>query len=347
MNSRERVLRALRREPVDRAPVCNPVSSVTVALMDAARAPFPEAHRDPELMARLAATVHTVLGFDAVMPVFSVVQESSALGCHIEWAAKNAFPAVKMKEPLWDTAEEISIPPGFLDHPDLQCVLQAIRALRKELGDEVAILGKAMGPCSLAYHTIGLERFLLLSVDDPERTALCLERLKEATVRFGAAQIAAGADALTLPDHATGDLVSARFYRRFLRDLHAEMVRRIPAPVVLHICGRTLDRMADIAATGVAAFHFDSKNDPFASVAAADGRMALAGSVNNPVTLFRRGPAEVRAEVRRNLEAGVGIIGPECAVPLETPLENLREIPRAVAQTTGDRSTINSFLRSQ
>ena len=69
--------------------------------------------------------------------------------------------------------------------------------------------------------------------------------------------------------------------------------------------------------------------------------------MNNPVTLFRRGPAEVRAEVRRNLEAGVGIIGPECAVPLETPLENLREIPRAVAQTTGDRSTINSFLRSQ
>ena len=36
-------------------------------------------------------------------------------------------------------------------------------------------------------------------------------------------------------------------FRRFLRDLHAEMVRRIPAPVILHICGRTLDRIGDAA----------------------------------------------------------------------------------------------------
>ena len=41
-------------------------------------------------------------------------------------------------------------------------------------------------------------------------------------LQFGVAQLEAGADALTLPDHATGDLVSAEYYQRYLRDLHIE-----------------------------------------------------------------------------------------------------------------------------
>ena len=36
MTSRQRVLAALRREPVDRTPVCNPTSVATVELMDLA-----------------------------------------------------------------------------------------------------------------------------------------------------------------------------------------------------------------------------------------------------------------------------------------------------------------------
>ena len=85
MNSHQRVLAALRREPVDRTPVCNPTSVATVELMDLVDAPFPDANRVPELMARLAATGHTELGFDSIMPVFSIIQESSALGCKIQW----------------------------------------------------------------------------------------------------------------------------------------------------------------------------------------------------------------------------------------------------------------------
>ena len=70
MTGRQRVLAALRREPVDRTPVCNPTSVATVELMDLVGANFPDANRNPEKMARLAATGHTELGFDTVMPVF-------------------------------------------------------------------------------------------------------------------------------------------------------------------------------------------------------------------------------------------------------------------------------------
>src|SRR5215471_15179150 len=88
MTSRQRVLAALRRQPVDRTPSCNPTSVATVELMDVADAPFPDANRQPELMARLAATGHTELGFDTIMPCFSIIQESSAIGCKIQWEQK-------------------------------------------------------------------------------------------------------------------------------------------------------------------------------------------------------------------------------------------------------------------
>jgi [methyl-Co(III) methanol-specific corrinoid protein]:coenzyme M methyltransferase len=192
-----------------------------------------------------------------------------------------------------------------------------------------------MGPWSLGYHCFGVEPFLLLSLDDEQKTKLVLERLKEVTVAFGLAQIEAGVDALTLPDHATGDLVSGEYYRRYLGDLHVEFAERLPVPLILHICGRTVDRMDAIAQTGMAAFHYDSKNDPAESMEVVDGRISLVGNVNNPETLFARGPDEIRAEVRKNLEAGVQMIGPECAIPLQTPVENLLAIRDAVLEWHG------------
>jgi MtaA/CmuA family methyltransferase len=332
MTPRERVLAALRREPVDRTPLVNPTSVATVELMDLVDAPFPAANREPELMARLAATGHTELGFDSIMPVFSIIQESSALGCKIQWEQKDNWPTVKMREPIFETPDDIRIPNDLLEHPDTVCVIEAIRLLRKEFGDRVAIIGKTMGPWSLGYHCFGVEPFLLLSLDDPAKTKVCLDRLKEATIEFGLAQIEAGADALTLPDHATGDLVSGDYYRRYLLDLHVEFAERLPVPLILHICGRTVDRMGYIAETGMAAFHYDSKNGAAESMAAVDGKIALVGNVNNPETLFARGPEQVREEVRANLDAGVQMVGPECAIPLQTAIENLRAIRQAVLE---------------
>lgn len=330
MTSRERVLAALRGDPVDRTPIVNPTSVATVELMDLVDAPFPDANRDPELMARLAATGYTELGFDSIMPVFSIIQESSALGCRMQWEQKDNWPTVRMREPIYHAPDDIVVPDDLLEHPDMQCVLEAIRILRRRFGDEVAIIGKTMGPWSLAYHTFGVEAFLLLSLDDPAATKVVLDRLKEITVAYGRAQIEAGADAVTLPDHATGDLVSGEYYRRYLRDIHVEFAERIPGPIILHICGKTTDRMPAIAETGMAAFHFDSKNTPEDAMAAVGGGIRLVGNVNNPETLYSKGPGAVRAEVVRLLEAGVQMVGPECAIPLQTPIESLRAIRSTV-----------------
>ena len=330
MKPRDRVLSSLTGKPVDRPPVVNPTSVATVELMDLVDAPFPDACRDAEMAARLGATSYTELGFDSIMPYFSVIQESSALGCDIQWERKDNWPTVRMASPIWRGPEDVRIPEGFLEHRDTHCVIKAIEMLRKEFGDDVAIIGKTMGPWTLSYHVFGVENLMLMTIDDPDRVRRGLDKLKEISVLFGEAQIAAGADVLTFPDHATGDLVSGEYYRRFLQEIHTEMAERLKVPLILHICGKTLDRMGHLAQTGMASFHFDSKNDPHEAMRIVDGRIGLVGNVNNPETLYAGEPEQVREEVYRCLEAGVQMIAPECAIPLATKLENLMEIPKAV-----------------
>ena len=332
LTPRARVLAALARKPVDRKPTCNPTSIINVEMMERSGASFPEANRDAELMARLAETGHTVLGFDTIMPVFSIINESSALGCEIQWNERDNWATVRGN--ICDAAEDIRIPKDFVQHPDCLAVSGAIRLLKKRFPD-VAIVGKTMGPWSLGYHLFGTERFLLRTADDPDEVKRILHVLKEVTVAWALAQVEAGADALTLPDHATGDLVNSDYYREFLFEIHSELAQRIPCPVILHICGATIDRMDAIARTGFAAFHFDSKNNPQEAMATVAGRCALVGHVNNPVTLFRGTTERVRQEVRQACAAKVNLIGAECAVPLISKTENLL----AIAQATREYGT--------
>ncbi len=330
MRPRQRVLAALAGEPIDRPAAMCPTSIATENLMDRVAAPFPAAHVDPELMTRLAETAYTEAGFDTIMPVFSVVQESVALGCEVEWADKTNWPTCTGS--LVRSADEIRIPDDILDQPETRCVLQSVAELRRRWGDEVAIIGKTMGPWTLGYHVFGTQPFLLLSIDEPDQVKRSLEILKELTVHFGIAQIEAGADALTLPDHATGDLVRASYYRDFLQDIHTELCERIPCPLILHICGATEDRMPYIRETGFDAFHFDSKNDVCRSLEIMQGKCHLVGNINNPQTLFCAGVDMVRQEVRAALDAGLTMVGPECALPLACPLENLKAIPETIHQ---------------
>jgi MtaA/CmuA family methyltransferase len=332
MRARERVLAALAGRPVDRPAVVCPTSIATEALMDLVDAPFPLAHQDAEIMTRLAETGHTEAGFDTIMPVFSVVQESAALGCRVDWGDRGNWPTCTGQ--LATTADDIRIPRDVLTKPETRCVLDSIRELKRRWGHDVAIVGKTMGPWTLGYHVYGTQNFLLMTLDCPDEVRRSLEVLKELTVLFGIAQIEAGADVLTLPDHASGDLVSGFCYRDFLQDIHTELRDRIPCPLILHICGATEDRMPYIRETGFDGFHFDSKNDIRRSLAIMRGACRLVGNINNPRTMFRGTVAQVRHEVRAAIEAGLTLIAPECALPLACPLENLRAIPATVLQVS-------------
>jgi [methyl-Co(III) methanol-specific corrinoid protein]:coenzyme M methyltransferase len=327
MTPRQRFLNALARRPVDRVPVASPTSIVTVGLQEAAQAYFPEAHRDPAIMARLALAGHTICGYDVVFPVFGAgTHEAEALGVPVRWGDRDNLPAVA--GPIWDHPDQIRIPDDFCEQPAVKTVTDAIRMLRQQLGDEVAIIGKVYGAWSLAYHTFGLQNFLKNTIKDPPKVHAILEGLKEVPVIFAEAQIEAGADALTLGDHITADLIRPDAYPAFLLEIHRELGRRIAAPLIFHCCGRTLDRITYFNDNQLAAYHFESAND--AREMRALAAMVLIGNINGPRTLLEGSPETVRDEVFYALDAGIDVIAPECAAPVNGRLENVIAVRQAV-----------------
>lgn len=322
---RQLFLEAVRRHKPSNVSVFGTATSVACQqLMDREGAHFPQAHLDPETMARLAIAGHTVLGFDVVMPLFSVCHEAAAIGCAVNWGGVDAMP--EAGKPIFRTVDDITIPKDLLKRPACTVPLEAIRLLKKRLGDDAAVCGKVFGGWTQAYHYFGVENFLIGTIDDPAGTQRILDALVPVTIAFARAQIDAGADCILLADHATRDLCSPAAYKQFLAPMHAHLAEKIEAPTLLHICGDTSDRIATIARTGLDCFHWDTKTgDPEKVRRLAGDKLALMGGISN-YTLLRDTPEQVAEAAHKAYQGDIDIVGPECAIPLQTPLDNLLAI---------------------
>lgn len=313
-----------------RISVANPTSIACVELMDRVGVYFPQAHLDARQMAELAAGGYEILGFDTIMPAFSVHQEAAALGCEVDWGNPDMMPDAKT-HPVKEL-EDSDIPENILEKPSMRVVLDAITLLRQQYGDWVAILGKLQGPWTICYHMVGIQDFLLMTLTEPDKVRRLLDIYKEVVITFANAQLRAGADAVVIPDHATGDLVSPKTYAEFLVPVHREMLSRIGGPTILHVCGNCIDRLHIFAEEGYDGYHFEWQVDAKEAVRIVNGRMSLVGNISNIKALLQGTPEDVYAQARYAIEAGVDVLAPECAIPLQTTLENLKAIVAAAEE---------------
>ena len=333
MKPRDIFLAKLERADAPRPAVGSATSIVTMDLMDKVGVGFPEAHLDAEKMALLAAAGATELGYDNVMPLFSVWHESAALGCEVDWSARDRMPDSR-RHLCSGIKDDVTVPDDLLQRPGCAVPLKALGLLKERFGDEIAVVGKVFGPWTLGYHVFGVQEFLMATLLEPDAVKKAMRTLIEVTVRFALAQLDAGADALCLGDHATRDLCSPEAYRDFLLDVHRELRERIPCPLILHICGDTSDRIAYINETGLACFHFDSKVATATARELASERLSLMGGTSNFDVVREGTPEKIAADVAEKLRCNIDIVGPECAVPLDAPYENLKRIAEEVKKQT-------------
>lgn len=314
----------------DRISAANPTSIISIELMEKTGIYFPDAHLDPRKMAELAAAGYEVLGFDSIMPEFSVQQEAEALGCVVDWGSPTMMPDAKTHP--FKEVDQLKIPENFLEKPSVKVVLRALEILKRSYGDRVGIIGKVMGPWTISYHLAGVQEFLLWTLIDPPKVRGFLNRLKEVTITFAKAQLQAGADVVVIADHATGDLVSPKTYEDFLLPIHQEINQRIGGPTILHLCGNCSDRLRLFVKAGFDAYHFEWQVDARMAVEVVNREMSLIGNIANKNVLFGGTPEDVFRQARYSIEAGVDILAPECAVPLQTPIENLKAIAEAAKE---------------
>jgi len=74
-----------RKGEIDRLPAMNSVCTYTVYAMKAFDAYWPDAHRDPEKMARLAAGLHKLAGLDNVTLPFELTFEAEIFGAPLQF----------------------------------------------------------------------------------------------------------------------------------------------------------------------------------------------------------------------------------------------------------------------
>jgi MtaA/CmuA family methyltransferase len=328
MTSRERFLAALHGRPTDRPPVAHVAALTTVELQEATGYRMPRVHHDAEAQAGLLAANHDELGFDAVSFIINYFGEPAALGVEMDWGDEIRLPVFRSHP--WRQIEDARVPADIMDRRPITTYLETLGIAKGRYADRMAVLGKVMGPFSMAQVMHGIEPLLIATLDDDQLVIQLLDVCCDLLVRCANAQLEAGADAIAIGEGGAGSqMLSPATYERLLLPVHQRMMAQIDGPTILHICGDILPRLDMIARTGVTCFNFDWAIGPEQMVAAAADKFTVMGNVNT-TDLLNAPATEIARQTLENVRAGVHIISPGCAVSPKCPNANLRAMFEAV-----------------
>ena len=255
LTARERFNRAARCLPVDRPPVW---------LMRQAGRALPEYRKlketytfvqlvqNPELAVEVTLQPVRRFGFDAAILFSDILVIPEAMGQPYRFRETGGVVmdfAVQTKADI----EKLSVAQVC---DKLSYVDQALRQLRKELGNETALIGFSGSPWTLA--TFMMEgasvpkygRALALFREDPATYYALAEKLTAAVTAYMKMQVAAGVDVLHLFDSHGGHLEPREFQEasgRWMRDIITQLGGK--TPVITFSLG-THGNWNDLVATG-------------------------------------------------------------------------------------------------
>ncbi len=325
---RERVLKFLQGESVDRPPVFSGMGNVITPVLDKYGIDFSKVHRDPVLMAKAAAGMYHEFGFECAVVPFDLGIEAEVLGSKMNYYDEVEgllYPTVKEK--CIKVAEDIHFPADLSKAGRIPVVTEAIRLIREDLGDNVAIGTYILGPFTLAGQVVELDELLEDSFIAPEKTSRLLEKISDLIIQVFRIYKDAGADYLTLREMgATSDVLSPKSFRSLIKAHLIRIIAEMPRPSVLHICGDTNSIIEDMAECGADAVSVDQKNCITDSREKLGSEAIILGNFD-PIKVLNQGAAkDVGPAVREALQGGASAVWPGCDLWPEVPKENMEEL---------------------
>jgi uroporphyrinogen decarboxylase len=341
LSSRERVLRAVRRQPVDCVPAMPYMYDLAAVVAGVSLLDY---YTDPEAMVRAQLALHEQVGQDVIAIGSDNYYIAEGFGCRTTRSA-DELPA--LVQPAVDSLAAVF----EVEAPDphtqgrMPVMLEALRLARRAVGDQVALRSPGTGPFALASYLVGTQQWLLevaqvehdLPGAHPDALYHGLELATEALIRFGRACHDAGADILHCGDSlASCNVISPRTYRRFAFPYQQKVFQAWREYGItcslLHICGDSTPVLDLYADTGADLVEIDHAVDLGEAKRRIGHRVALAGNVHTVTELLQGTPAEVRDSAQRCIDqAGPGggfLLGSGCIVPRATPLANVQEMVR-------------------
>jgi len=333
MTPRERVVKFLNGEPVDRPPVFSGMGNVIRPVLDKYGIVFSRVHRDPAAMAKAAAGMYKDFGFECAVVPFDLAVEAEAIGSVVNYyddVDSLLYPTIKEK--CVKTIDDIKIPADLSKAGRIPVVCEAIRLLRKELGDEVAIGTYILGPFTLLGQLKELDELLEESFIEPEKTNEMLTLASDVIIKVLKLYHDAGADYLTVREMgATSDVMSPNSFRSLVKPHLQRIHAAIPRPNILHICGNTNYIIKDMHECGADAVSVDHKNCvPESRQKLGDKAIILSGF--DPVKVLMQGKPGKIGPAAREMIPGASAVWPGCDIWPEIPGENMRELVGALKE---------------
>ena len=338
LTSRQRFLDACRCKAVDRPPVW---------LMRQAGRALPEYRQlkekytflqlvqTPELAAEVTLQPVRRFGFDAAILFSDILVIPEAMGQPYRFRETGG---IEMDFKIHSAAdiEKLSIAHAC---EKLNYVAAALKILRKELGDQTALIGFSGSPWTLATFMMeggSAEKFTkakALFDSDRKTFSALMEKLTAAVIAYLQMQIAAGADMLQIFDSHGGHLlsdefqeVSGRWMRNIISSLHAKV------PVTVFSFG-THGNWNELAATGANVMGIDWKFSLAETRRILPNDIGIQGNLN-PALLAEATPEKVATETNRLLAEMRGrnghIFNLGHGVPPAAKLENIGALVETV-----------------
>jgi [methyl-Co(III) methanol-specific corrinoid protein]:coenzyme M methyltransferase len=323
---KRRVLAALLGGEVDEVPAtcigaCG--GSVTVEIQEAVGIYWPEAFQNPEKMAKLAVASQEITGLQNVNigHEFSILPE--ALGCGIKFYERHDLKPAMIKKAC-DSPEQLKMPDDFLKTGRIPAIMEAIRLVRREVGDFLPVTSFIFGPYSLAGELAEPTRFMTWTMKKPEETKQLMDFATEAIIQYAKAQYRAGSDIVSLGEPlGTPDIIGLTTFRKYIKPALKKIADSLGGIRILHLCGDVEPFITEIVDIGFDAISIKQSVD-IARIKPIVGKVKILGNVDSKGVLTHGTVDEVRAVARKALEAGVTMLEPCCGIEVLMPLNNIK-----------------------
>jgi uroporphyrinogen decarboxylase len=315
MINNDRLIRACRRQEVDRAPVwmmrqAGRYMSEYRALR--AKYDFMTMCKTPELAAEVSLQPYEILGVDAVIMFSDILVPVEAMGMKVD--------IIESKGPVLEDPIRSEAQVARLVVPDpvetMPFVMETIRLLRKRLDHEAPLIGFAGAPFTLASYMVeggGTRNYAEIKrmmYSDPMTLHSLLDKLAETIILYINAQIEAGAQVVQLFDTWAGEL-SAADYEEFALPYEQKIFERIhrgpsglTVPAILYIngCSHILEKMVE---SGANVLSVDWRIDLAEARRRVGDEVALQGNLD-PCELLGT-PETIAESVKEILKKGGGL----------------------------------------
>ena len=307
----DRLLRALRRQPVDRTPVWLmrqagrylPESRASRA----AAGSFLAMAKTPELACEVTLQPLRRFPLDAAILFSDILTVPDAMGLGL-YFIEGEGP--KFQRPIREEADVARLAVPDME-TGLRYVMDAIRVIRRELGGKVPLIGFSGSPWTLACYMVegggsdNYSKIKAMAFNRPDLLHRLLGVVTDAVIAYLAAQRAAGAQALQVFD-TWGGVLSPTLYREFSLPYLERIARELPrgeggqrTPLILFGKGNA-PHLEALAATGTDAVGVDWLVGMDEAARRIGGKVALQGNLD-PATLYGS-PQAIAREAARVLD---------------------------------------------